>query len=144
MLFAALLLVAQDAPPNWLAETMEQLDSACIEDRLPAGAVAIAREDLPGVLRGHVRRASSGEFHRLGDGDHPSFLIQTVHPSREMASACGVAVPNRRRLQTLFSAAWQLEPRATAVFGRTYNIEATIVGDWVLVQIAHHAETSAQ
>jgi hypothetical protein len=141
MLAAGLLLALQGAPPAWLAQTMEQFDAACIARSLPTGAVPIAREEMPGTLRGHVRRASSGEYHRLGGGDQPSYLIQVVNPSRGMASACGVAVPNRRRLQTLFGAVMQLQSRATAAFGRDYSLEATIVGDWVVVQISHHAES---
>jgi hypothetical protein len=137
----ALLLASQAASTAWLNDVMQTLASACIERSVPTAAVAITRDELPGVLRGHVRRASSGEFHRFEGSERPSYLLQIANPRRDIASACGIAVPNRRRLQVLFNAAWQLQPRANAAFGRTYNIEAKIVGDWVVVQIAHHADT---
>jgi hypothetical protein len=139
--FTAFLLASQAASTAWLDDAMQRFASACIERGVPTGAVAIPRDELPSVLRGHIRRASSGEFHRFEEGERPSYLLQLANPRRDIASACGVAVPNRRRLQVLFNAVMQFQSRATASFGRDYSLEATIVGDWVVVQISHHAES---
>jgi hypothetical protein len=143
---AALLLAAQSAapqaapPPPWLADAMAQFGSACVERGLPDNAAEISRSELPGALRVLYRRASAARFHRLG-GERASYLIQGTNPSRGAASACAVAVPDRSRLAILFGALLQFEPRATQVFGVNYNLNANIVGDYVVIEIAHHADS---
>jgi len=126
--------------PNWLRDAIEPFSSACIDTTVPTTAIEITRDELPGALRGHYRRAASAQYHRL-TGSEPLYLLQATNPSREIRSACAVAVPNRRRLFIVYNAALQLEPRAVAAFGRTFNISADSVGDWIIVAISHHAES---
>lgn len=133
---------AEETPP-WLQEAIDPFVSACIDASLPAGAAEITRDEVPGALRGHYRRAASPQYRRLS-GSEPLYLLQATNPSRRIRSACAVAVPNRRRLVILFRAAMQLEPRAVAAFGRNFDLSVDSVGDWVVVAISHHAESRAQ